>query len=478
MKSKIIAAVILSAMLMTTFSACSGGQSEQEDRQEETTVAESDSDETEADDEEEETYEEYSDEDDGENSEFNKQYNIEETVLVDENDVKITATGLDYDNYSVDLKLTIENNSDKNLSFICESIGYSCNSVNGYMIEDGYLNCDVQAGKKANDTVSFSYSELMMHGITEIADIEVGFDISDDDYNHIYTGPRQVKTAAADSYDYDKSSYQEAIDSKALKNEIGYDVSFFKADNFYDKSGISIVSECIIEKDETPLLVIEAINNSENGIYIETSNIDINGLTVESGTWSSDYVTDGKKAVISVDLSSVIDDLVSEAFGINEIGRVSLDMDFVDENDDPVSESVRLDISLPGKDDSFDKTGIEVYNQNGLRIVSKGIYPDESKYIDDMHLILMFENSLDSTIQISDVYNSLSVNGFMTDYSFYGVELESGKNIAQNIRLWEYSLEEIPISNVSEITDIEFQIMVEDGNGKVIDEPTITINNN
>lgn len=28
------------------------------------------------------------------------------------------------------------------------SLGYSCNSVNGYMVNDGYLNCDVANGKK------------------------------------------------------------------------------------------------------------------------------------------------------------------------------------------------------------------------------------------------------------------------------------------------------------------------------------------
>ena len=63
---------------------------------------------------------------------FKTSATIEETVLVDEGGVKITATGLTYTNYSVDLALTIENNSGKNLSFVTGSLGYSCNSVNGY----------------------------------------------------------------------------------------------------------------------------------------------------------------------------------------------------------------------------------------------------------------------------------------------------------------------------------------------------------
>ena len=85
--------------------------------------------------------------------EFKKTATIEETVLVDESGVKITAKELTYGNYAAELTLVIENNSDKDLSFIANSIGYSCNSINGYMVPEGYLNCDVAAGKKANDTI-------------------------------------------------------------------------------------------------------------------------------------------------------------------------------------------------------------------------------------------------------------------------------------------------------------------------------------
>ena len=131
--------------------------------------------------------------------EFKKTATIEETVLVDESGVKITAKELTYSNYAAELILVIENNSDKDLSFIANSVGYSCNSINGYMIPEGYLNCDVAAGKKANDTIPIGYDTLMLYGIYEIADIEIGFDISDDDYNHTYTGPRTIQTTAVDS---------------------------------------------------------------------------------------------------------------------------------------------------------------------------------------------------------------------------------------------------------------------------------------
>ena len=171
---------------------------------------------------------------------------IAETVMVDENGVRITATGLNYTNYSVELALTIENNSGKDLSFISGSLGYSCNSINGYMVSEGYLNCDVADGKKANETISFSYSGLMLYGIDEIADIEIGFDVSDEDYNHTYSGPRQVRTSAFDGYDYSEDRYQNTITDLATMNAYAYDITHFSQENLYNVNDITLLSSGVM----------------------------------------------------------------------------------------------------------------------------------------------------------------------------------------------------------------------------------------
>lgn len=87
---------------------------------------------------------------------FNRNATLDETVLVDEGGIEITATGLTYTDYSAELALTIDNNSGKNLSFVSGSLGYSCNSINGYMIDGGYLNCDVANGKRRTRSLSLS----------------------------------------------------------------------------------------------------------------------------------------------------------------------------------------------------------------------------------------------------------------------------------------------------------------------------------
>lgn len=128
---------------------------------------------------------------------------IEPTVLVDENGIKITANDIKYANNQIQLGLTLENNTEKDISVTAGTIGYSVNSINGYMMRDGYVNADIAPGMKSNETVYFDTSELELMGITDVADIEIGFNIDDKDYNNIMkTGPIAIKTSLADSYNF------------------------------------------------------------------------------------------------------------------------------------------------------------------------------------------------------------------------------------------------------------------------------------
>lgn len=357
---------------------------------------------------------------------FSKSAALAETIMVDESGVKITATRLSYNNYAVELELTIENNSGKDLSFISGSMGYSCNSVNGYMVADGYLNCDVANGKKANDAISFSYDALMLYGISEIADIEIGFDISDDDYNHTYTGPRQVKTSVFGSYDYSKEFYQETITSRAAMNTFTYDITYFSQDNLYNENGVKLLSSgLMVNRDGDTALLMELENTTNEIVYVSTSDIALNGLIVTSSTWSSDAINPGKRCIVDVDISSVLDSEYWEIYGIKTIDSVSLSLTQRNSDGNNITEAVPVNIIVPNTKSEFDASGTEVYNANGLRIVSKTVLEDSSEYSADMYVLLLAENSSGKKLSIDDVYDSLSVNGFMTDYSYYSKELRN-----------------------------------------------------
>ena len=404
---------------------------------------------------------------------FNKNATLAETVMFDDGSAKITATGLDYTNYDVELMLTIENNGDKDLSFVSGSIGYSCNSVNGYMISDGYLNCDVAAGKKANDSISFSYDELMLYGINEIADMEIGFDISDDDSNHTYSGPCQIKTSAFDAHDYSSDCYLGTITSSAAMNTYNYSITYFSQDTLYDANGVKLLSSGFMQNSngETALL-LELENSSSDLVYVSTSDIALNGLVVSSSTWSSEAINPGKRGIIDIELSSVLDSEYWSIYGINEIGSVALALRQYDADGNDLADKASVEIVVPDAKAEYDTTGTEVYNNNGLRIVAKTVLEAPSDYNSDMHVLLLAENTSGKTLKINDVYKSLSVNGFMTNYYYYSKELADGECAALDITLLDSSLTENQITSASAIQEIEVGLEIKEGYN-TIDNPVI-----
>lgn len=400
---------------------------------------------------------------------------LAETVLADEGGVKITATGLTYTAYSADLNLTIENNSGKDLSFASGSLGYNCNSINGYMIDGGYLNRNVANGKKANASIRFNYDALMLCGIDEIADMEIGVSMTDDDYNTTYTGPCQLKTSVAETHDYGTDHYQNTITSGAAMNTYGYEMVHFSQDTLYDKNGVKLLSSGVMTNHERETaLLLELENTTGSVVYLSTSDIAINGLLVNSSTWSSNAINPGKRCIVDVDLSDVLASPYWNVYGITQVGAVSLSLEQCNADGMEIAAETPVEIVVPDVNVSFDETGTEVYNSNGMKIMFKDIVKDPSDYSSDLHVLLLAENNSGETLTIHDVYNSLSVNGFMTDYSYYGQELEDGQSAVIEIKLWESSLADNQISSASDIREIEFGLEIVEGY-TAIDEPTLTL---
>lgn len=144
MKRKHMVTVIGMAVMVLFLSACGGVQGGSNDVTEKQIEAST----TQNNEESAEKRENAGKEEKAETKEMDKAISIEETILVEKEDFKITATELDYTDYSVDLKVIIENASDQELSFSSGTVGYAGNAINGYMVSDGYLYVDVPAGKR------------------------------------------------------------------------------------------------------------------------------------------------------------------------------------------------------------------------------------------------------------------------------------------------------------------------------------------
>lgn len=412
-------------------------------------------------------------------TEFLKDATIEETVLYDEDNVKITATDLTYSNSSAEISVSIENGSDKDLSFICGSLGYSCNSVNGYMIQDGYMNSDVAAGKSAYETIQISYDELLMYGINELADIEIGIQISDDDYNNIYTGGKQILTSAADTYEYKEDSYRTAITSDAVMNAYNYTIPYFTDEKLLDQDGLEILSAAFVEQnDGETKLFLEVKNTSEQDLCAVTRNISINGLTVCSSNWSSNIINAGKICVITLQLGNMMEKSCYEAYGIDEYGEISLELAIKDTDGNEIGNPATVNIINPKAKTEFDSEGVEVYNSNDIRIIMKGIVESDLNYRDETYVLFVVENNRDDAVVVKYSSGSFSLNNVMVDAYEYSYNYERSASSDLKIELMNSDLEELGISSPDEINDIEFTLEIRDTQYNTIDEPVISVDMN
>lgn len=409
---------------------------------------------------------------------FSQQAAIEETVLVDESGVKITAVELAYTDYSAELTLLLENNSDRDLSFCCETMAYACNSVNGYMINDGYMNTDVAMGKKSFETIDFSADALFVMGLTDIADIEIGFRITDDDYDtYLQTGPLQIKTGLADTYDYVTDTYQEAMNSSKVANLYEFSLDHFAADTLYEQDGVRVISEAVVtNRDGEQSLFLELENTSDKPVIAIASKVYINGLLVYDSNYESETINSGKRAVMDMSLSSLLEDSYRAAYGIESIGVITLSLTLKDMDYNTICNAEEVNITLPSAGASFSSDGEELYSEGGLRVVYKDIIPDSSSYNEDLHILLLVENGTDGAVRVDTGWNdTLSINGFMTDYYGDSAEIDAGRSAIFDVQALDDSLEKNRIGGIDDISDAEITLSFSIPNGDDIASPVITI---
>lgn len=220
---------------------------------------------------------------------------LEEQILVDEEDIRITATGLEDTWMGPALKVLIENNSDTDLTFQTRAT-----SVNGYMI-DTMFSPDVAAGKKANDEITLSASEMEAAGIDQIADIETIFHVfTTEDWEAYHdTDPVSIRTSIAEDHEYSFDDSGEVL---------------------YDDKDIRIIAKGISKDDSWfgPGLVVFIENLSDVSITVQARDVSANGFMVD--TIFSPDIAPGKRVLDAVTFMET--DL--ETNSIEEITEVEL----------------------------------------------------------------------------------------------------------------------------------------------------------
>ena len=464
--------VFLAIVMLLGLTACGKDKTETtEPEKADMTATETVDDVTDVTEETEETDVQESTESSEELPEFDQSAVIETTVILDQDSIKVTATALEYDDYSANLKLSLENNSDKTLTFSTNTLGFSGNSINGFMIPDGYFNSEIAPGKKANETVTFSYDYLQLFGINEIADIVLGIRVTDEDYNETIYPDCQIKTSIADSYTYDNTSYQKAISSTAVQKALGLTSTYFTTDVLYDADDIQIVSGTLISnEDDEQMLLLEAVNSGTEMKNMIVTGLSVNGLTVYDGNWSSTTISSGKCGVISINLNDVFNEQYWEVYGLTDISSIDVKIGIQDGWDLKDENTVHLTI---GEDAPLNLDGTELFSQDNIRIVSKGILGHEDEYDSNLYLALLIENGTDEAFDASVQNDSLSVNDIMIS------EFGSGTNVPPHaygvliVELYGSDLEDSDITDVDQIQKVECVIEFGEGYDVTVEAPIV-----
>lgn len=402
---------------------------------------------------------------------------IQETVLLDQDGVKITATALTYTSYSAELSLLLENDSGQDLSFRANTMACACNSVNGYMVDDGYLNADVPSGKKAKETLSFSFSELFMLGITEIASLEVGFDIQDSGNDtFLRTEPLPLETSLAAGYDYGAPTYRESINGGVLSTLYDFTVDHFSEEVLFDRCGVRVISQAVITNmDGEHGLFLEVENTSQAPVSVAVQDFYLNGLLVEEGVWTRDRLNPGKRRVIPILYSNMLEGPFWDILGLKELGSLAFSVELEDGEGNVLSAPEELTVTMPGGPASFDGSGTVVYEGEGVRVLFKDLVPDGSSYSDDIHVLLLAENSGEAPVYVQVSSSSVSVNGFMTGAWGCGAAAAPGRWALLDLTLLDSSLETNGITGIKDVESVEASLELSDGRYHTLAESVVTI---
>ena len=196
---------------------------------------------------------------------------IEETLLIDESGIKITAKSLDFSRGSGPaLNVLIENNSGSDLTVQCRN-----SSVNGYMV-DTLMSENVSNGKKSNTSIIFQEGSLETCNISTIADMEFSFIAFGPSITERYLENTKVrlKTSAAATYEYK------------------FDDS---GDLIYDENNIRIVAKGISIKNHDTSVVVYIENNTDTDWTVQVRNASVNGFMIDQ--IFSPVVTSGKHLI-------------------------------------------------------------------------------------------------------------------------------------------------------------------------------------
>lgn len=220
----------------------------------------------------------------------------------------------------------------------------------------------------------------------------------------------------------------------------------------YEADGIKVTAKSLADGllgTEVKLLIE---NDSSKNILITSNSVSANGYMMPTAALYAE-VTAGKKANESLTLMS------SE---LDQCGIETLaEMQFYLQIQDPetwetikTTDLITLATSATGYTQPVDDSGDVLYNENGYKVVCKGLKQD---IIWDGTVVFYMENNSNKAVSI--YAENVSVNGFMQEVGLWS-DLRPSTKMIDGMSMIDLS--DLEITNIDEIKTIEFNLRIVD----------------
>ena len=249
-----------------------------------------------------------------------------------------------------------------------------------------------------------------------------------------------------------KPSQTERVESPGVEESRPPENAGFPRQVLLDKRGLVITATGLDENGaQGPALNLSIQNRSETNVIVQAFDASVNGCMIDASF--SAAVSAGHEANVSIVFSAS----GIQKSGIETIAELEFSFRVLDRNRITFLESGAVTVRTPAANtyqSRFDDSGEELFNGNGVRIVSRGF--DRAGSVFGPELVLFIENTTDRaiTVQAKDVL----VNGMAVD-TISSEDVLPGKRSVAAITIMDVSLE---YHNIKEIRNMKFYLRVVD----------------
>ena len=235
----------------------------------------------------------------------------------------------------------------------------------------------------------------------------------------------------------------------------------------FDEQDVKITATSLSEGWMGPEVNILIENNSDKTIIVQVRNASINGFMVDPTI--SEEVNAGKKSNASISFMKT----ELEECEITTLSELEFSFHFIGDDWQPLFDSdiVRLETSAYGTyNQKIDASGNVLFDQDGIKIVAKGLAFDKSVLGPELILYIEDNSEKDITVQARNT----SVNGFMVETTI-SENILAGKRAVSSLTIMKYSLEENGITDIKSL-ETSFHVLEMEQYGNVLfDTDTLKI---